>query len=90
MEALPLSSPAASGTATRKRETSAMSRLKKRCLSCAVSVGEIFRYLKAIAVGQTKKMMAKTEKEATEADLQTAKMQVEAADEAENIKKRLD
>lgn len=39
---------------------------------------------------QALKITAKNEKEATAADLQATKMQVEAADEAENIKKRLE
>lgn len=39
---------------------------------------------------QTKKVTARNEKEATEADLKAAKMQVEAADAAEETKKRLD
>lgn len=39
---------------------------------------------------QTKKLTARNEKEATEADLMAAKMQVEAADSAEETKKRLD
>lgn len=37
-----------------------------------------------------KKLTAKNEKETSEADLQAAKMQVEAADEAENQKKQPD
>jgi hypothetical protein len=39
---------------------------------------------------QTKKLTARSEKEATEADLMAAKMQVEATDAAEETKKRLD
>lgn len=35
-------------------------------------------------------MTSRNEKEAATAELQAQKMQVEAADEAENIKKRLD
>lgn len=38
---------------------------------------------------QVKKMTAKSEKEAAEADLQAAKMQVEAADAAEDSKNQL-
>ena len=38
---------------------------------------------------QAKKITAKNEKEATAADLETAKMQVEAADAAEETKNRL-
>jgi hypothetical protein len=39
---------------------------------------------------QAKKLTAKNEREATEADLKASKMQVEAADAAEETKKRLD
>lgn len=39
-------------------------------------------------IGQGKKMTAKSEKEAAEADLKTAKMQVQATEDAENTKKR--
>lgn len=38
---------------------------------------------------QAKKMRARKEGEATEADLQTAKMQVDAANAAEDSKKRI-
>ncbi|KDP41507.1 hypothetical protein JCGZ_15914 [Jatropha curcas] len=68
----------------------AMSRMKKECLAFAVSLQEGFRYMKALFVGQAKKITAKNEKEATAADLQANKMQVEAADEAEKIKKSLE
>ncbi|KAF2299819.1 hypothetical protein P3X46_021200 [Hevea brasiliensis] len=67
-----------------------MSRLKKECLSFTVSLQECFRSIKATLVGQAKKITARNEKEATAADLQASKTQIEAADEAENIKKRLD
>ena len=39
---------------------------------------------------QAKKLTAKNEREATEADLKASKMQVEAADAAEETKKRLE
>jgi hypothetical protein len=39
---------------------------------------------------QAKKLTAKNKREATEADLKASKMQVEAADAAEETKKRLD
>ncbi|KAK3423450.1 hypothetical protein EUGRSUZ_F00437 [Eucalyptus grandis] len=62
---------------------------KKECLSFAVSVQEGLRYVKALLLGQAKKMRARNEREATEADLRTAKMQVDAADAAEDAKKRI-
>ncbi|OAY23167.1 uncharacterized protein LOC110606336 [Manihot esculenta] len=77
-------------TSKRRPGTSAMSRMKKDCLYFTVSLQEGFRYVKATILGQALKITAKNEKEATAADLQATKMQVEAADEAENIKKRLE
>ncbi|GMP80578.1 hypothetical protein CsSME_00035618 [Camellia sinensis var. sinensis] len=84
----PASAVATSSTNNRKEE-SVMSRMKKGCLSFGVSLQEGFGFFKASLFGLTKKMTARNDKEATEADLQTAKMQVEATDAAEDIKKRL-
>ncbi|KAG7574094.1 hypothetical protein ISN44_As09g023130 [Arabidopsis suecica] len=64
-------------------------RVKTNCLSVAVSCQEGFSYVKAFFVGQTKRLTAKNEKEATDAHLTETKMQVDATDEAENAKKRL-
>ncbi|XP_061359374.1 uncharacterized protein LOC133303479 [Gastrolobium bilobum] len=71
------------------KKTSFMSHLKKSCLSFAASVQESFRYVKAFFVGQAKTITARNEKEASEAELEATKMQVEAADAAEDIKNRL-
>ncbi|XP_021849965.1 uncharacterized protein [Spinacia oleracea] len=60
--------------------------VKSSCLSFYVSLQECFGYCKAFVVGQGKRLMARNEKEATTADLQTAKMQVEAADDADEKK----
>ncbi|XP_059630277.1 uncharacterized protein LOC132273310 [Cornus florida] len=79
-----------SASTNRNQEMSALSRIKKDCFSFTVSIQEGFRYFKATLTGQAKKMTARNEKEATEADLQTAKMQVEAVDAAEDAKKRID
>ncbi|XP_018438478.1 uncharacterized protein LOC108810904 [Raphanus sativus] len=68
---------------------SLMERMKTSCLSVAVSLKEGLSYVKAFFVGQTKRLTAKNEKEATDAHLTETKMQVEATDEAENAKKRL-
>ncbi|XP_050234942.1 uncharacterized protein LOC126683149 [Mercurialis annua] len=76
-------------TADANQEKSAMSRVKKECLSFAVSVQESFRYIKAKLVGQAKKITARNEKEVAAADLQASKMEVQAADEAENLKNSL-
>ncbi|BFG19492.1 hypothetical protein CerSpe_057670 [Prunus speciosa] len=69
--------------------TGMMSRMKKDCLFFYVSLQEGFRNLKALFVGQAKKLTARNEQEATEAELRTSKMQVEAADAAEETKKKL-
>ncbi|VVB01056.1 unnamed protein product [Arabis nemorensis] len=66
-----------------------MDRVKTSCLSMVVTFQEGFSYVKAFFVGQIKKLTAKNEKEATDAQLTETKMQVEATDEAENAKKRL-
>ncbi|TXG52638.1 hypothetical protein EZV62_021807 [Acer yangbiense] len=80
-----------SATATRKKQDmSAMSRVKRNCLFFTASLKEGFGFIKAFFTGLGKKVTAKNEQEATEGDLQTAKMQVEAVDEAEETKKRLD
>ncbi|KAL5777435.1 hypothetical protein ACOSP7_010361 [Xanthoceras sorbifolium] len=74
----------------RKQEMSALSRVERGCLFFTASVKEGFSYVKAFFIGLGKKVTAINEQEATKADLQTAKMQVEASDEAEETKKRLD
>ncbi|KAF9687429.1 hypothetical protein SADUNF_Sadunf02G0092500 [Salix dunnii] len=66
-----------------------MSRAKKECLSFTVSFKESFNYIKPIFVGRTKKVTARNEKEAG-AELKVEKMQVEAANEAENVKNKTD
>ncbi|CAK9313023.1 unnamed protein product [Citrullus colocynthis] len=71
-----------------KQEASVMDRVKKGCTSFYASSQETLRYVKAFFVGWGKKMTAKSEKEAAEADLKTAKMQVQATEDAENTKKR--
>ncbi|KAK2430084.1 hypothetical protein P8452_43546 [Trifolium repens] len=70
-------------------KTSFGSSLKKSCLSFAASIQETFRYATAFFVGQAKTLTAKNEKEASEAELEATKKQVEAADAAEDIKNRL-
>ncbi|KAG9155110.1 hypothetical protein Leryth_011082 [Lithospermum erythrorhizon] len=78
-----------SSGASRPTSSTPASRMKIGCISAATSFQETFRYVKALLIGQVKKLSAKNEEEATEADLLTAKMQVEAADAAENTKKQL-
>ncbi|KAJ8762526.1 hypothetical protein K2173_007965 [Erythroxylum novogranatense] len=75
-----VSSPTTATTTRRKHDTSATSRMKKACLSFLVSLQEGLTYVKALFVGQ----------QAAAAELEAEKMQVEAADGAENTKKRLD
>ncbi|KAI5655062.1 hypothetical protein M9H77_32249 [Catharanthus roseus] len=71
------------------RQVSAASGMKIGCLSFTTSLKETFRYIKATLLGQVKKLRAKNEKEASEADLVASKMQVDAAEEAEETKKRI-
>ncbi|XP_058221979.1 uncharacterized protein LOC131331985 [Rhododendron vialii] len=71
-------------------EQSAVSPVTRGFASFAASLQEGFGNFKALVVGQAKKMSARNEKESSEADLRTAKMQVEAADAAEDTKKRLE
>ncbi|KAL0557827.1 hypothetical protein IC582_006378 [Cucumis melo] len=70
----------------RKQEASVMDRVKKGCTSFYASSQETLGYVKAFFVGWGKKITAKSEKEAAEADLRTAKMQVQATEAAENLK----
>ncbi|KAB2030415.1 hypothetical protein ES319_D05G229900v1 [Gossypium barbadense] len=73
----------------REQGTSSMlSRVKKDCFAFGVSLQEGFRYVKATLVGLAKKLKARDEQEAAIADLQAQKMQVKAADEAEDTKKK--
>ncbi|KAM6565544.1 hypothetical protein CsatA_024672 [Cannabis sativa] len=62
---------------------------KKGCLSFIVSLKESFCYMKASIFGLAKKVSAKNEREASEAELKAAKMQVEAADAAEHAKAKI-
>ncbi|KAK1300853.1 hypothetical protein QJS10_CPB13g00277 [Acorus calamus] len=71
------------------KEDSVGRKLKKGGVYCTSSIIESFQYIKATIVGQVRKVRARDEKEATEAELTTAKMQVEAADAAEDRKHHL-
>ncbi|TKY56350.1 hypothetical protein E2542_SST20793 [Spatholobus suberectus] len=78
-----------STTLSNHEKISLVSRLRKSCLSFAASLQEGFRYVKAFFLGQAKTITARNEKEASAAELEATKMQVEAVDAAENIKSRL-
>ncbi|CAL0315576.1 unnamed protein product [Lupinus luteus] len=72
------------------KKVSLVSHLRKCCLSFAASVQENLRYVKAFFVGQqAKTITARNEQEASAAELEATKMQVEAADAAEDIKNKL-
>ncbi|KAL9450121.1 hypothetical protein AB3S75_011949 [Citrus x aurantiifolia] len=90
MEAAKSSPAQTTETTKRNQETSPLSRVRKDCLFFKTSLQEVFCYVKAWFIGQAKKATARNEREATEADQQIWKMQVEAADNAEETKKRLD
>ncbi|KMT20561.1 hypothetical protein BVRB_1g005430 [Beta vulgaris subsp. vulgaris] len=72
-----------------QHESTILSNMKNGCLSFYIYFQECFSYCKAFVVGQGKKLLARNEKEATLADLQMAKMQVDATDAAENKKKHI-
>ncbi|KAF7137730.1 hypothetical protein RHSIM_Rhsim07G0213800 [Rhododendron simsii] len=74
----------------RRPEQSAVSPVRRGFASFAASLQQGFGNFQAFLVGQAKMMSARNEKESSEADLRTAKMQVEAADAAEDTKKRLE
>lgn len=69
--------------------STALERMKSGFVAFGASLEEGFGYAKASVVGFTKKLTAKSEKDATAADMQAAKMQVAAADHAEDVKKGL-
>ncbi|KAG5541920.1 hypothetical protein RHGRI_021671 [Rhododendron griersonianum] len=71
-------------------EHSAVSPVRRGFATFAASLQQGFGNFKALVVGQAQTMSARNEKESTEADLWTAKMQVEAADAAEDTKKRIE
>ncbi|KAI3973441.1 hypothetical protein MKW92_022138 [Papaver armeniacum] len=66
-----------------------MSGIKDGFVSFTASVQEGFGHVKAFFCRERKEIDGKNEKESSEADLQTAKMQVDATDAAEHTKKRL-
>ncbi|KAI3867615.1 hypothetical protein MKW98_005992 [Papaver atlanticum] len=66
-----------------------MSGIKDGFVSFTASLQEGFGHVKVFFVGNAKKLMARNEKESSEADLRTAKMQVDATNAAEDTKKRL-
>ncbi|KAI0510033.1 hypothetical protein KFK09_010633 [Dendrobium nobile] len=63
--------------------------LKKEALLVGSSLKKGWQYVLAYFTGQTMRLKARTEKEASEAELKKAKMQVEATDEAERRKNEL-
>lgn len=71
------------------KEETALERMKKGFVWAGASLEERFVQTKAAVVGFANKLAAKSEKDATDADMQAAKMQVAAADHAEDIKKSL-
>ncbi|KAK8963819.1 hypothetical protein KSP40_PGU003416 [Platanthera guangdongensis] len=72
-----------------ERERAPPSVIKKEALSLSASLQEGWQYVKAYFTRQAKRMTAKNEKEASEADLEEAKTQVEATNEAERRKSQL-
>ncbi|KAG6474624.1 hypothetical protein ZIOFF_068562 [Zingiber officinale] len=64
------------------------STMKKGWVAFSASVEEGLQDAKASIAGLAKKATARSEEEASQADLETAKKQVEAADAAEEKKKQ--
>ncbi|RZC46856.1 hypothetical protein C5167_039800 [Papaver somniferum] len=66
-----------------------MDGIRNGFVSFTASVKKGFGYVKAFLVGNTMKLMARNEKELSEANLHIAQMQVDATNAAENTKKRI-
>ncbi|CAL5039689.1 unnamed protein product [Urochloa decumbens] len=74
----------------RKQETAAPApKAQREAASAGVSVNEWFQHVKASFLGLVRKVTARSEQEAAEADMRAARAQVEATDEAEARKKQL-
>ncbi|TVU08339.1 hypothetical protein EJB05_41741 [Eragrostis curvula] len=72
------------GGGARKQET-----VGSKAAAAGVSVQEWLQHVKATFLGLVRKVTARSEQEAAEADMLAAKAQVEATDEAEAKKKQL-
>ncbi|KAG9440140.1 hypothetical protein H6P81_020305 [Aristolochia fimbriata] len=70
-------------------EASLWSRGRKKCASVFASLEESLQYLKASVIGLVKRAKARDEKEASRAEMEAEKMQVEAANAAEEKKNQL-
>ncbi|PAN23045.1 hypothetical protein GQ55_4G065900 [Panicum hallii var. hallii] len=78
------------GGGRRQQETAAgASKAQREAAAAGVSVHEWLQHVKASFLGLVRKVTARSEQEAAEADMMAAKAQVEATDEAEAKKKRL-
>ncbi|XP_034590745.1 uncharacterized protein [Setaria viridis] len=65
------------------------SKVQREAAAAGVSVTEWLQHVKASFLGLVRKVTARSEQEAAEADMRAAKAQVEATDEAEARKKQL-
>lgn len=72
-----------------RKETTAAARAQKEAAAAGISVRESLQHAWASFLGLVRKVTARSEEEATEADMRAAKMQVEATDEAEAKKNQL-
>ncbi|WOH02723.1 hypothetical protein DCAR_0522112 [Daucus carota subsp. sativus] len=89
MEAARSESPPSAPATNAGVKPEEVSPLKRAWVNMSATLQEHFRYFKASLYGLGKKVTARSEKEAAEADLQAAKMQVEAADAAEESKNKI-
>ncbi|CAL5054072.1 unnamed protein product [Urochloa decumbens] len=71
----------------KQQETAA--KAQREAAAAGVSVNEWFQHVKASFLGLVRKVTARSEQEAAEADMRAARAQVEATDEAEARKKQL-
>ncbi|CAN6177320.1 unnamed protein product [Urochloa humidicola] len=73
----------------RKESAAPAAKAQREAAAAGVSVQEWLQHVKASFLGLIRKVTAKSEQEAAEADMRAARAQVEATDEAEARKQQL-
>ncbi|KAG2613340.1 uncharacterized protein LOC120704123 [Panicum virgatum] len=73
----------------RRQQETAASKAQRGAVAAGISVHEWLQHVKASFLGLVRKVTARSEQEAAEADMLAAKAQVEATDEAEAKKQKL-
>ncbi|OEL20292.1 hypothetical protein BAE44_0018689 [Dichanthelium oligosanthes] len=77
------------GGGRKEEAAAAASKAQREAAAAGVSVHEWLQHVKASFLGLVRKVTARSEQEAAEADMRAARAQVEATDEAEAKKKQL-